>query len=118
VSVGGVPFVPVQIGSRSGYDPDSGEPAIQVVAWLDDYTALFLHRVVPDPADLAPGSLALDWTEASGYVVRIRFPPESDPVLEVVGMVGEGTLWLSQAGTTPGAAVVGSVSTTLYEPLF
>jgi spore coat protein H len=118
VTVDGVAFVPVNIGSKSGYDEESGEPAIQVVAWLDDDTALILHMVIPDRDNFASGTLPVDWTTVSGYVVRILFPPGSDPVGEVVGMLGEGTLWLTEAGTTPGATVSGSMSTILYESLW
>ena len=118
VTVNGVPFVPVNVGSKSGYDEESGAAAIQVVAWLDDDTALILHMVIPDRDNFAPGTLAVDWTTVSGYVVRILFPPDSDPVGEVVAMVGEGTLWLTAASTTPGAPVSGSMSTILYESLW
>ncbi len=118
VTVGEVGFTTVMVGAKSGINPDDDQPSIQVIAWLDDDTALILHMVIPDPDDVAPGELTVDWTESSGYVVRVRFPPGADPELEVVGMIGEGTITLDQAGMANGAPITGSMSTLLYEPMF
>lgn len=114
VVANGVPFVPVTTGSKSGINPDDGKAAIQVISWLDDDTALIVH-VALDPELVQPGTLDVDWIATAGYAVRVLFPPGADPVTEVVGIVGDGTLELTAASTVDGATVSGSISTLLYE---
>lgn len=110
--------VPVLVGSTAGPDGDSGDPAVQVVAWLSDDTAAIVHVVVAPQMFTGGMSIPIDWTVASGYAVKILFPPGADPVLEVIGMVGDGTLELDAAGTAAGAAVTGRLDAVVFEPLF
>jgi hypothetical protein len=113
----GTPFVPVLTGSKSGLDTNEGMAVVQVVSWLDDDTALIVHLAI-DPDAFAAGTIPVDWIAVSGYIVQILFPPESEPVGEIIGIVGEGSLTLTAASTTSGATVAGSMSATMYEPFF
>jgi hypothetical protein len=114
VVANGVPFVPVLTGAKAGIDPEEGKAVIQVVSWLDDDTALIVH-VAMSPDQMEPGTLNVDWIDTAGYAVQVLFPPEGEPELVVVGIVGDGTLELSAASTDDGATVSGSISTLLYE---
>ena len=55
----------------------------------------------------------------SGYVVKFVFPPGGgDAEMEIVGIVGDGTLELEAAGTTDGARVAGTIDAVVFEPIF
>jgi hypothetical protein len=119
VAVQGWTFTPVALGATAGLDEDSGNPAVQVVAWLADDTALIVHTVIDRNLFEAGVSLPVDWIDVTGYVVHFEFPPGGgEPTMQVVGILGEGTLEIEAAGTTDGAGVKGTLSAVVYESIF
>ncbi|MDF1564436.1 MAG: CotH kinase family protein [Deltaproteobacteria bacterium] len=108
-----------RVGSKSGYDEQGRQNVIQVVTWHDPNIALVLNLTVANPADLAPGmSLPLDWLESSGHIFKVIFQPGADPEVSILGLVGDGVLYLHEAGTEAGDGVVGTVDALVYESIW
>ena len=58
----------------------------------------------------------LEWPENEASVLKISFPPAGAELeFEMIGLIGQGTLELSEAGDTPGAAWSGVLNGDLYE---
>jgi hypothetical protein len=64
-------------------------------------------------------TIPVDWVAATSVLATITFPPGgAEPVIEILGMVGGGTLELDQAGDATGEPVSGRIVSGVYEPLF
>ena len=64
----------MEVASAAGYDPDSGTPVVRLVARTSATQIHVVQVAIPDPAMLTPGaSIAIDWIDASGYVMAIEF---------------------------------------------
>jgi hypothetical protein len=113
-------LVPTNLGAVAGIDKDSGNPAIQVVTLLEDGTALVIQAAV-DSRFFEPGvSLPIDWVAVTGIAIQVTFPPDgSEAQIEILGMIGDGTLELDAASTDPDAPITGRiVGGVVYESLF
>jgi len=107
------------VGSSSGPDEDSGQPAVRLVAPASE-TEIWVAQVsLTDAADFAPGrSVPIDFVDAIGAVVRLDLSTD-EPTLEIAGILGEGVLELESAEAEPGGAVEGRVlASTLFETPF
>ena len=118
----GTQYTAVNVGATAGLDKgeDGKDPApvINVIAWLDDDTALVVGVGVQEGA-FSPGAHDIDWTDVSGWVVHIIFVDgQEEPDFEIVGMVGEGTLQLDEVGMEDGAVISGTISSVIYEQFF
>jgi hypothetical protein len=104
------------IGSRAGTDPeDPARAQIQIIATLPDGDLRVVGLSVR-PGDLRAGTtVAVDWTDRFGFVVRI-VPGTDEAWIE--GMIGEGTITFEEAGATDEAPVRGHFSGTLIEVPF
>lgn len=106
-SLSGVPRSFTTIGSTSGDNPDPESTGIQtqVLGLLADGTIDVVVLEV-NSALFAPGStVPLDW--GSGFGAVFNFNP-STGATTVLGLIFNGSVEFTQAGTTPGAAVSGS----------
>ena len=118
----GTDFVAVNIGATAGMEKgeqgDEPSPAINIIAWLNDDTAIIVGMRIVEEA-MVPGAHEIDWSEVSGFVVHIIFVEgQEEPDLEIVGMVGEGTLQLDEVSMEKGAPISGTISSIIYEPFF
>ena len=117
LTIPGGTFTDLTGGATAGTSPDSGKTAIRAVVLTTESTAVVV-QIEADPSLLVPGAtLAIDWIEASGYVIQIDFAPEPD-TFAVIGVLGDGELHLDATGTNPGDPVTGSFSSTIYDPFF
>jgi hypothetical protein len=110
------------VGTLSGPDEDTGEPAVRWVAVASE-TEIWVAQVSLDSAsDFAGGmSVPIDWTEAVGMLVKIDFTNlvGGEPQLEVGGMLGDGLIEFDAAAASSGSEVSGRlVSATVYEAIF
>lgn len=117
-TVEGSTLAPIQVSAVSGPDPESeNQPVIRVLVQTSATVVLLAQFVVPGGLP-ASGTVEVDWLEASGYLLEIDFAT-MPPAFRVVGMLGDGTLTITEANTTSGGRIRGSFSaTTVYEPLF
>jgi hypothetical protein len=129
VTLGTTPLpAPDAVTGLAGIDPNTQERVLQVVAFRSPDTLDLVHLVVNESLLVPNSSQPFDWVKASGYLVRIVFPPagcvppegatECPPTFTVLGVLGDGGLVLEQASMTPGAPVVGNLTATLYEVWF
>jgi len=108
-AVNGTPLAVTQVGGTSGLDTDAMPPKRQVavIAQLADGTAAIIAFQIEPAAFVAGADLPLDWTTVLGALYR--YTPATNSFV-VVGLLGNGTLHLTQAGTTAGAPVTGTFS--------
>lgn len=119
ITYGGDPFpAPAMVGSKSGIDAENGDRAVQILAYDGGEIVDIAHIVIYD-GDFSPRSVPLDWVVAAGYLVRIHFDPLGGPATsEVLGILGDGMLTLSEGGNNVGDPVVGVFDAIIYEAPF
>lgn len=103
-------------GAISGYDADSGNPAVVTASWLEVGSRALIVQVIVDAQRWESGAVVpIDWASATAVVATITWPAGGgDPVIEILGMIGDGTIELDQAGAT----VSGRIASSVYEPIF
>jgi hypothetical protein len=110
-------------GAVFGIDPNNGDSVLRLATWLqvandpqtESSEALVIGMKL-NPNELAPQTLMFELPDTEVMVLKIVFPPAGAAAeLELIGMVGQGTLTLSQAGGSAGAPWMGSLEGTLYE---
>ncbi len=110
----GTNIVTSQQGSRAGLNTDGEQgpqAEIHVMALRDDGKILFVAFSGP-PQQFGPGTFSLDLSTITSFLF------EWDPVAmdgRVIGYLADGTLTLTEASTSGGAAVAGSFTSTLVE---
>lgn len=108
-TVSGMPLQVTSVGATSGLDTDAMPPKHQValIAMLADGTAAIVALQVEPSAWAANTDLPLDWEIVIGAVYH--YTPSTNQFV-LVGLLGNGTMRLSAAGTSNGAPVTGSFS--------
>jgi hypothetical protein len=101
-----VPFN--MVGSAAGVN-ESGSGEIQVLGQLANGNILVAVFDF-DPAILAPGSFAIDWTQMTSAVYQFDVATMQ---VSLVGYVDMGTVTVTAGSATNGAAVKGTFSATL-----
>ncbi len=105
-SFGGGSRTPVRVGARAGLAPPGYFETIEIEAELDDGTFAVIAFLVP-ANELAPATIVPDWVLYKAVLTHV-FPATGSG--EIVGFLGPAVIELEQAGTAPGAAVVGTVT--------
>ncbi len=112
-TVAGAPLAIDMVGTTAGTDTtgdDGPRTGINVIVHLTDgsYAAAALRLV---PRAYLPGvTLPFDLSVTTGFLVRF-----DGATTTPLGLFGQGTLQLTAAGSTPGAAVKGSFSAELVD---
>jgi len=113
----GVTLATTQVGSTAGLDTNAAPPAnqIAIAAWLTDGTAELVALQI-QPAAFTPNTtLTIDLNVVFGAVYH--FTP-STGAFDLVGLVGDGTVHLTNAGQTDGASVTGTYTGTVIRSPF
>jgi len=112
--VQGVPLPVGVAGAAAGLDtqsPEGPRAIVYVIAPQPDGTVLvvlFSYR----PEHFVPGARTPDWDALQG--ILFRFDPATD-TSTTIGMLGQGTVELDRAATTPGGPVSGRFSVDVHE---
>jgi spore coat protein CotH len=106
-SIRGVPRTFTAVGSTCGNNPDPLAEAIQthVLGLRGDGTIDVVLLDVKKPLFVAGGAVPLDW--GSGFGAVLNFDPKT-ATATMVGLIFEGVVGFTKAGTTPGSPVTGS----------
>lgn len=109
--IGGVNTMTSTVYASAGLDGE-GKAAVQVLGRMSDgrYAVVFLS--ITDPAAFHPGTFPVDLRSAFAYMTFY------DPATNTAtggGLMLPATITLTQAGTTAGARVVGSLTGTVIE---
>ncbi len=108
----------IQGGATSGYDDKDGSLVVQVLVQDSASTILVFHVVIADQSLFAPNTtIPLDWLAASAQAARIDFSV-TPATVTLLGIVGEGSLTLIDAGTADGDVITGTLTSKIFEPLF
>jgi len=109
--IGGVDTMTSTVYASAGLDSE-GKASMQVLGRLADgrYAVVFLS--ITDPAMFRPGAYQADFRNAFAYMTF--YDPATDTATGG-GLMFPATITLSQASTTSGARVVGSLTGTVIE---
>lgn len=89
-----------------------GKGALQLLGRLPDGRYAVIFVIITNPADVVPGTRAIDLLNVAAIMTFY------DPVTDTAtggGLLLPGTLTLTQAATTPGAPIVGTVTGRVIE---
>ncbi len=116
ITVNGEEIELILVSTLSGYG-ESGPPSVRFVAAASE-TEVWLAEIGEiNPSLFTDGeTVPLDWSDSVGILVRLDFSEGEE--LEVIGMIGEGYLRLTDAGTTPGDRVAGDFEGVVFEAVF
>jgi hypothetical protein len=119
LEIAGQPVSFTAVGTSSGPDEESGDPAVRFVAAASATEIWVAQVTVAEPdAFAAATSVPVDWSSALGVVIKFDLG-NAEPTFEVAGILGDGVIEFNAAGTDPGAAVEGRLLTsTVYEAIF
>lgn len=106
----------ILVSTLSGYG-ESGLPSVRFVGAASE-TEIWVAEIGDiNPTLFNSGeTVPLDWSDSVGILVRLDFSEGEE--LEVIGMIGEGDLRLTDAGTTSGDRVAGSFDGVVFEAVF
>jgi len=116
-TINGAALVTTQRGARAGLNAgaqNGPKDEIHVVGWRDNGKLLLLVFSMP-PEQLGPGTFTLDFSTVESFLF------EFDPVAmdgQIIAFLSDGTLTLTAASSTDGAAVTGSFTATLIQSPF
>jgi hypothetical protein len=102
------------VGATAGDDPNAPKVLLQTFAALADgrFAVVFLQV---EPSRYQPGSQEIDWSGTFGGVFIY------DPAtlqLTLIGLLGQGTVTIDEAGATGSAAVSGHITADLVATPF
>jgi hypothetical protein len=110
-TIAGIDVTTPTVLSGAGVDAE-GRGAMQLLGRLPDGRYAVVFVIVTDPAEVVPGTRAIDLVNVAAIMTFY------DPVTDTAsggGLILPGTLTLTQAATTPGAPIVGTVTGTVIE---
>lgn len=110
-TVGGVSVDSDTVYSNAGLSDDS-KAVIQVFAQLDDGRFAVLFLLIQDPANLTPGTRAIDLVNVAAMMSF--YDPATD-TSSGGGLILNGSLTLTSAEATSGAPLVGSMTGEVFE---
>ncbi len=106
----------IDLASSSGFS-NAGMNAesrvqIQLFTNLPDGRLAVVFMTINDPANLAPGTMAVDLVNVAGFMTF--YDPDTDTA-SGGGLILGGTLTLTSTGTNPGDPIVGSITGDVFE---
>ena len=110
-TIAGVDVTTATVLTAAGVDAE-GKGALQLLGRLPDGTYAVIFVIVSNPADVVPGTRAIDLLNVAA--VMTFYDPATDTA-QGGGLLLPGTLSLTQAATTPGAPIVGTVTGRVIE---
>ncbi len=110
-TIAGVDVTTATVLTAAGVDAE-GKGALQLLGRLPDGTYAVIFVIVSNPADVVPGTRAIDLLNVAA--VMTFYDPATDTA-QGGGLLLPGTLTLTQAATTPGAPIVGTVTGRVIE---
>jgi hypothetical protein len=111
-----VPFV--LVSTLSGLGEENQMPSVRFVAAVSEeeiYVAE-IGEISPD-GFVSGNTVPIDWVESAGLLLKLDFSEGAEEIA-LVGMIGEGDLTLTAAGTDPGDAVTGAFQARVFEAIF
>jgi len=109
-TVGGTPLSPSTVNAGAGVDDDRN--VLRIIATLGDGTLAVVYVIVNDAANLVPGTQSIDLINIAAFMTF--YDPETETSFGG-GLLLGGALTFTSLGTTPGAAVVGSLTSDVLE---
>ena len=110
-TIAGVDVTTATVLTAAGVDAE-GKGALQLLGRLPDGRYAVIFVIVSNPADVVPGTRAIDLLNVAA--VMTFYDPATDTA-QGGGLLLPGTLTLTQAATTPGAPIVGTVTGRVIE---
>ena len=110
-TIAGVDVTTSTLLTGAGVDAE-GKGALQLLGRLPDGRYAVIFVIITNPADVVPGTRAIDLLNVAAIMTFY------DPVTDTAtggGLLLPGTLTLTQAATTPGAPIVGTVTGRVIE---
>ena len=114
VRAGGDELSETDVGATAGDDPDAPRALLSAFASLEDgtYAVVFLQV---EPSRYRTGTQAIDWAGLFGGV--FIWDPGTLQIT-LVGVLGEGTVRIDEAGSASGAPVSGRITADLVDTPF
>jgi hypothetical protein len=110
VLLGGEPLAFTTVVATAGAESD--EAVVAIVGWVNA-TELYILTLRTELELFVPGvTLPLDWLTSIGHLLYFNVATQTQPVL--VGMVGDGSWTIDEAGQGTGATVTGTVTGTVF----
>lgn len=110
-TIAGVDVTTSTLLTGAGVDAE-GKGALQLLGRLPDGRYAVIFVIISNPADVVPGTRAIDLLNVAA--IMTFYDPATDTT-RGGGLLLPGSLTLTQAATTPGAPIVGSVTGRVIE---